>query len=69
MLKRTFSRAPPAGTENVSKAYNTLDDLSPVEIHPPRTGDNSFGGASGGMFTCVKDLLTLYKALMAAAND
>lgn len=68
-MKRTFTRAPPHGTENVAKAYNTLTDRTPVKIPLVKAGEGSFGGSSGGMFTCVDDLLKAYRAVMDTITD
>jgi len=45
-----------------------LDDGKPVLIDSVKAGDNAFGGANGGMRTCVSDLLTMYTSLLAAAS-
>lgn len=68
-MKRTFTKAPPDGTENVAKAYNTLDDGTPIEIPLVKAGEGSFGGSSGGIFTCVDDLLKAYMAVIEAFSD
>ncbi|KAK7749985.1 hypothetical protein SLS62_008094 [Diatrype stigma] len=54
-MKRTFTKALPDGAENVAKAYNTLDDGTPVEIPLVKAGEGSFGGSIGDMFTYVDE--------------
>lgn len=65
-MTRTWTRRPPPLTEGVSKAYNVLDNGSSVEIHTVQAGDGSFGGSSGGMFSCIEDLLKAYGTIMSA---
>lgn len=55
--------------DNVAKAYGTLDSGKPALIDSVKVGDDSFGGANGGIRTCVKDLLGLYNNLLFAAQD
>ncbi|KAI1108841.1 beta-lactamase/transpeptidase-like protein [Nemania sp. NC0429] len=52
-MGRTFTGRPPLDTENVAKAYNTLDDSTPVEIPLVKAGEAVFAGSSGGIFTCM----------------
>ncbi|KAI3327286.1 beta-lactamase/transpeptidase-like protein [Xylariaceae sp. AK1471] len=68
-MKRTFTGRPPKDTEDVAKAYNTLDDGTPTEIPLVKAGEGVFGGSSGGIFTCVEDLLKAYSAMVNAIND
>ncbi|ROV90339.1 hypothetical protein VMCG_09751 [Cytospora schulzeri] len=68
-MRRTYMKRPPSDIEDVSKAYNTLDDGTPTEIPTVKAAEGSFGGSSGGMFTCVADLLKAYTAVMEAAGD
>lgn len=68
-MDRTFTGQPPSDVQDVSKAYNTLDDGTPVQIPTVQAGHGAFGGASGGMFSCVEDLLKLYAAAMKAMED
>jgi CubicO group peptidase (beta-lactamase class C family) len=56
-MARTTNGRPADGTDNFSKAYNTLDNATPVEIPTVQAGEGNFGGSSGGIFTCVEDLL------------
>jgi hypothetical protein len=67
-MKRAFTGPPPQDTEDVAKAYNTLDDGTPTDIPLVKAGEGVFGGSSGGMFTCVEDLLKAYGAMVAAIN-
>ena len=55
--------------DNTAKAYVTLDHRTPTEIAGVKIAADQFGGASGGIRTCVKDLLTLYQELMRAGKD
>lgn len=64
-MTRSFTQQPPSDTPNVSKAYNTLSDGTPFEIHrePTDTMVNTFNSASGGIFSSVEDLLNAYVPL------
>ena len=68
-LERTFYSKPPTGIKNVATSYNTLDDASPTPIESIKAGQDGFGGPSGGIFTCVQDLLKLYAVFLSSAND
>jgi len=68
-MDRTFLHDPTEEIDNVATSYNTLDDGTPTRIHMVKATEESFGGASAGVLTCVKDLLKLYKAFLHAAND
>ena len=68
-LERTFFQVPPANLDNVAKCYNTLDDGTPTPIDSPSGGGNQFGGPSGGIRSCVNDLLKLYSEFLSTAND
>lgn len=68
-MERTFLHDPTGKVYNVATSYNTLDDGMPTKIHTVKATEDSFGGASAGALTCVKDLLKLYKAFLHAAND
>lgn len=68
-MGRTYTKQPPSDVQDVSKAYNTLDDGTPVQIPTVQAGHGVFGGSSGGMFSCVEDLLKLYAAAMEAMED
>ncbi|KAJ8131518.1 hypothetical protein O1611_g2108 [Lasiodiplodia mahajangana] len=67
-MQRTFTGRPPPDTDNVSKAYNTLDNGTPVEIPLVKAGEGVVGGASGGIFTCVEDLLKAYTEVVNTIN-
>ncbi|KAL8897324.1 MAG: hypothetical protein Q9207_007267, partial [Kuettlingeria erythrocarpa] len=54
--------------DNIAKAYTVLDDGTPVEIDGVKAAANKFGGANGGIRSCVKDLLKLYQAILKAAE-
>ncbi len=68
-LDRTSFKTPPPDVDNVAKCYNTLDDGTPTPIRCISTGDDGFCGPSGGLRTCVKDLLKLYSSFLRSAND
>ncbi|KAK3936014.1 hypothetical protein QBC46DRAFT_420483 [Diplogelasinospora grovesii] len=68
-MARTWTQSPLSLTKDVSKAYNVLDDRSPVEIHTVQAREGNFGGSSRGMFGCVEDLLRAYSNVMAAINS
>jgi len=68
-MPRTSLKTPQAGTDNVATCYNVLDDGTPTPVPCVKAGDHGFGGSSGGIRTCVKDLLKLYGVFLATAND
>lgn len=68
-MPRTSFKTPQAGTQNVATCYNVLDDGTPTPVPCVKTGDKGFGAASGGIRTCVEDLLKLYGVFLASAND
>ena len=53
---------------NTAKAYAVLDDRTPTEVAGVQAAANVFGGASGGIRSCVKDLLKFYQELMRASK-
>ena len=68
-LERTSFQTPLADVDNVAKCYNTLDDGTPTPIRCVANGDDGFGGASGSLRTCVKDLLKLYSSFLRSAKE
>lgn len=68
-MPRTSFKSPQVGTDNVATCYNVLDDGTPTPIPCVKAGDDGFGASSGGIRTCVIDLLRLYSAFLASAND
>lgn len=68
-LERTHYSKPPVDTKNVATSYNTLDDASPTPIETIKAGQDGFIGPSGGLFSCVKDLLKLYAVFLSSAKD
>ena len=68
-MQRTYFQSRSSNTENVAKCYNTLDNGTPTPIDSVKTGDDGFGGSSGGIRTCVKDLLKLYSVFLVSATD
>jgi CubicO group peptidase (beta-lactamase class C family) len=67
-LSRTLLDYPAPDDGNVAKAYEALDDASPVEIHTVKATKKIMSGAAAGLRTCTKDLLVLYDAFMTVAN-
>ena len=53
---------------NTAKAYGVLDNRTPTEIAEVKAAANNFGGANGGIRSCVKDLLKFYQELMRAGK-
>ncbi len=54
--------------DNTSKAYAVLDNGTPTEIAGVKAAADKFGGANGGIRSCVKDLLVFYQELMRAGK-
>lgn len=53
---------------NTAKAYAVLDNRTATEIAGVKAAANVFGGANGGIRSCVKDLLQFYQELMRAGK-
>lgn len=68
-LHRTFAEHPGPGVDDVSEAYNILDTGGPVKLSSSGSRGTSFAKASGGMYSCVEDLLTAYGHVMNAIKD
>ena len=68
-LERTSFKTPLPDVDNVANCYNTLDDGTPTPIRCLAAGDGCFCGPSGGLRTCVKDLLKFYSSLLGPANE
>lgn len=68
-LTRTDARGNFEEFENIAIPYMTLDDATPITI--PQTPSSAFtlNGAAGGVRSCVKDLLILYKAVLTGYVD
>ncbi|KAK4238672.1 beta-lactamase/transpeptidase-like protein [Achaetomium macrosporum] len=67
-MTRTYLKTTPPDLDNVGKCYNALDDGTSVPIACVKHGDDWFGGPSGGMRTCVRELMKLYKAFVKGFN-
>lgn len=67
-MNRTSFHAGTVQDSNVAKAYGTFDDGNAAEILSVKVNDEHFGGANGGIRTCIKDLLSLYASLLDAAK-
>ncbi|KAK0511026.1 hypothetical protein JMJ35_006578 [Cladonia borealis] len=68
-LDRTSLKTPLPDIDNVAKCYNTLNDGTPTPVRCATTGDDGFCGPSGGLRTCVKDLLKFCSCFLKSAND
>lgn len=68
-LKRSSLRAIAGEWENVTKCYQALSDATTYEIPPTPYSTGSARAAAGAVKSTVNDLLQLYGAWMAAAND
>lgn len=68
-LPRTLLDFPSPDDKNVAKAYEALDDSSPVEIPTVKATDKIFSGAAASLRSCTKDLLLVYDAFMIAFKD
>ena len=66
-MKRTGTHQNFAGPHNVSKAYGTLSNRSPVRIGDPQIGDNTVAGPGGGARSTLNDMLKLAKAWLVTA--
>jgi CubicO group peptidase (beta-lactamase class C family) len=67
-MTRTYLKTPPADLDNVGKCYNALDNGTFVPITSVKAGDDGLGAPFGGMRTCIRDLMKLYKAFMQGFN-
>ncbi|KAL9611298.1 MAG: hypothetical protein Q9167_004062 [Letrouitia subvulpina] len=68
-MPRTSFKTPQTGTDNVATCYNVLDDGTLTAIPCVKAGNDGFGAASGGIRTCVRDLLKLRSVSLASGND
>ena len=66
-LKRTDATGDREKFENVARAYIVLDDLTPVEMSMIQMSGKTLLGGAGGVLSCVKDLLPLYKHMLKGA--
>jgi CubicO group peptidase (beta-lactamase class C family) len=67
-MTRTYLKTPSSELDNVGKCYNALDDGTSAPITCVKVGDDWLGAPHAGMWTCVKDLMKLYRAFMKAFN-
>ncbi|KAI9723947.1 MAG: hypothetical protein M1812_000665 [Candelaria pacifica] len=65
-LRRTVTE--PVRESNVAKYYSVLDDRTPCQVPSPKLGDNTLLAGAGGVYSCVNDLLRLYKNFFTAAE-
>ncbi|GAP85015.1 putative beta-lactamase transpeptidase-like protein [Rosellinia necatrix] len=68
-LERSSLEAIAGQWENVTKCYQALSDATPFEIPPTPYNEGSARAAAGAVKSTVNELLHLYGAWMAAAND
>ncbi|KAF8439508.1 putative D-aminoacylase [Terfezia claveryi] len=68
-MDNTYYTSTKKGFPNRAKPYACLQDMSQVNIDWPLTGINVAFGAAGGIRSSVRDLLTVYKAFIEAANN
>ncbi len=67
-MNRTGTHENFCGPENVSKAYGSLSNGTPVRIGDAQIGDNTVAGAAGGVRSCLRDMLTLMKVWLATGE-
>ena len=65
-MKRTVIKVTQPEPNNRAKAYMPMDDHSFTEIPFPESQDGTIQAASGGIRSCVRDLLTYYHAILQA---
>jgi len=68
-LGRTDAKGALDDVDNVAKAYTVLDDGTPVNIRRTPISGATILGAGGGVHSCIKDLLVLYKEILRASVD
>jgi CubicO group peptidase (beta-lactamase class C family) len=68
-MSRTFTGHPEPDESDVSEAFGVLRDGKQVTLSTSGDRPTSFAKASGGMFSCVKDLLEAYVHVMNAVQD
>ena len=67
---QTFTSRPPENLSNdLTKAYATLSDGSPFEIHPPRISDTTIMFAGGSVSSTLPDLLQFYGSYLQVIKD
>ena len=55
--------------ENYAKAYISLDDTSPVEMHEPYMADGTLMAGAGATRSCISDLMNLYGSFLKTYKD
>lgn len=66
-LNRTSAMAED-GDGNTAKAYGVLANDTPTKVDGVKAAADKFGGANGGIRSCVSDLLKIYQELMRASK-
>lgn len=68
-MTRTGTNIQCSTGNNVAKTYTILDDTTPIEVPPMRSGDDTVGGPGSAMRSCIKDLVKLYSSFLKAGKD
>ncbi|KAJ8125495.1 hypothetical protein O1611_g8144 [Lasiodiplodia mahajangana] len=68
-LSRTFANQLNGSLDNVAKAYTVLDNGTPIHIRRTPISGDTLLGAAGGVNSCIKDLLTLYREILRSCID
>ena len=55
--------------KDYAKAYISLDDTTPLEMHEPYMVDGTLMAGAGATRSCISDLMNLYGALLSAYKD
>lgn len=63
-MNRTFTKLPPTLDQNIAQAYVPFHDLQLRQVPPPRISSDTVAFAAGCVRSCMRDLLTLYSALL-----
>lgn len=67
-LSRTDALGDRSGFDNVARSYMVLDDRTPVEVPVANMSGKTLMGTAGGVVSCIKDLLPLYKHILKATK-
>ncbi|KAK4200787.1 beta-lactamase/transpeptidase-like protein [Triangularia verruculosa] len=68
-LDRTDAKGAIDGVDNVAKAYTVLNNGTPINIRRTPISGATILGAGGGVHSCIKDLLVLYREILRASVD
>jgi CubicO group peptidase (beta-lactamase class C family) len=67
-MSRTSIKAEDTPTENRAKAYVPMDDGTFYQIPFPESADGTIQSSTGGVQSCVKDLLVFYNKILEASD-